>query len=347
MLMVLFGHPGYKIFSYLSPKEWKNLFATCPAGACSNLRWQYIQKMTVSNTFGMCSIKELSIQFKNSVCRVATKHRTCKFRESIVYPTEYSASRLEILELEIQDILTSYVKNDFPNAIEVGCYLESSSEICSVTERDIDPVILQRYAEKLSHITHLSLSCYGDGSLLSKFVNLKYLELEGLEKKVWVELIPNSLETLETLMIQSSYNLPNETDWKLFTTLKNLETLCILNSSITTIDGIENLSKLKHLTISFGEYLLDDQGWKLVMQLKNLENLNIGPCNLHSLQGIDGLQNLSTLRISNEFPTKLDFSGVQSLCKLNDFDYFCRVDEEYCLELKDLKRGYWKAHGPN
>lgn len=144
----------------------------------------------------------------------------------------------------------------------------------------------------LKGLTKLSIDVLaGDNQEIdfSSFENLEDLNFNWRKKTINLDKCSN----LKSLII-SKYKKKELTE---FSNFRNLETLFVWQSSIENLDGIENLSNLRRLSLFKNKKLTSLKGLE---NLKNLVDLEIDECkSLESIEELKQLKNLKTLKIEN------------------------------------------------
>ena len=119
------------------------------------------------------------------------------------------------------------------------------------------------------------------------------------------------------------------TDFSKLSKLTGLEHLNLIDQSLTSIEGIQNLQKLKNLELTFTPTLMDASP---AFTLQDLEELRLQYTGVTSIQGIQNLQKLQWADLNG---LKLDdlapLGAIPAECKLS-FDFpLMTVDEFFAL----------------
>ena len=119
------------------------------------------------------------------------------------------------------------------------------------------------------------------------------------------------------------------TDFSKLSKLTGLEYLNLIDQSLTSIEGIQNLQKLKNLELSFTPTLMDASP---AFTLQDLEELRLQYTGVTSIQGIQNLQKLQRADLNG---LKLDdlapLGAIPAECNLS-FDFpLMTVDEFFAL----------------
>jgi len=158
---------------------------------------------------------------------------------------------------------------------------------------------------------------------LKKLTNL--IEL-GLSCELFSEItIPDSLFSLINLKALKIGFVENIKVFENVDKLKNLETLLLTESGLTSIDKIVNLKKLKYLNVSSNKITTLNEK---IGDLKNLEHLDIGDNDIKTLpETMSNLTNLEYLDISS--------TGISEIPEfLNKFPKLEYIDFSYNNNLK-------------
>lgn len=123
------------------------------------------------------------------------------------------------------------------------------------------------------------------------------------------------LEDMEDLIDLTISETPlSQEDLSMIGSLPNLERLTLQKCGLTTLNGIENATKLTYLDLS-GNAVVNITP---VTSLTNITELYLNENSLQSLSGISGLSRLSVLNVSNNVIASVsDLVGCTSLRELN------------------------------
>lgn len=110
----------------------------------------------------------------------------------------------------------------------------------------------------------------------------------------------------------------NQKDLQQFSSLVTLEKFILWQSSIKNLEGIENLTNLKHLSLFRNKNLTSLKG---IEKLKNLTKLEIDGCkSINAINEISSLENLEVLKIDNCGDIE-SLKPIQHLKKLKELTF--------------------------
>ncbi len=183
--------------------------------------------------------------------------------------------------------------------------------------------------ESLYSIQNLKLLSFKDKSFKLDFSKIPQLETLYFKYNKGVSNL-GALKNLNDLLI-FSLNVPN---CKKLSELSNLEMLRLTRGNFTTLQGIENLKKVKRFDVAYNSKLTDA---KAISSLSCLEKLHIEKCKLLTdFSFLEGNTSIKELFIDNL--DSIDFvSSMPNLEKINFWD--CKDGNmKPLLESKSLKQ---------
>jgi len=226
-----------------------------------------------------------------------------------------------IIDEKDTDKYVSYINNEKIDKVIVDLWAPSDIESLS-------------FLKDISHIKYLKILSNGviDNSPIYELNNLKFLSIarpselfidrvKGLEFFSTSELdkIMNieQATTLKTLYLLDSLSISAYENLNFISDLNNLDTLFLSDINITSLEGIQNLKKLKVLILRNMKKLENID--HLINLSSSLKNLRIDSCN--KIEDFDSIKELSELVFLRLDRVKLvpDIKFVSNLKNLNTF----------------------------
>ncbi len=181
----------------------------------------------------------------------------------------------------------------------------------------------------LYSIMNLKLLSFEDKSFKIDFSKIAQLEALYFKYNKGVTNL-GALQNLKDLLI-FSLNVPN---CEILSELSNLEMLRLTRGNFTTLQGVENLKKVKRLDVAYNSKLLDA---KAIASLSSLEKLHIEKCkSLTDFSFLKGNTSIKELFVDN-----LDSIGfVSTMPNLEKINFWSCKDGNMnpLLESKSLKQ---------